>query len=63
MALRRGVALVFTLIGMAVLVSIAGIVLLYLVMSRGPTVASGLRSYSGPAASSTRCSRTTSSAS
>ena len=38
MALRRGVALVLTLIGMAVLVSVAGIVLLYLVMSRGPSV-------------------------
>lgn len=38
MALRRGVGLVLTLIGMAVLVSIAGILLLYLVMSRGPSV-------------------------
>jgi protease IV len=37
-ALRRGVALVLTLIGMAVLVSVAGILLLYLVMSRGPSV-------------------------
>lgn len=38
MALRRGVGLVLTLIGMAVFVSIAGILLLYLVMSRGPSV-------------------------
>ncbi len=38
MVLRRGVALVLTLIGMAVFVSIAGILLLYLVMSRGPSV-------------------------
>jgi protease-4 len=37
-ALRRGVGLVLTLIGMAVLVSVAGILLLYLVMSRGPSV-------------------------
>jgi protease-4 len=37
-ALRRGVALVLTLIGMAVFVSVAGILLLYLVMSRGPSV-------------------------
>ncbi|HEY6360109.1 MAG TPA: signal peptide peptidase SppA [Vicinamibacterales bacterium] len=39
MALRTGVGLVLTLIGMAVLASIAGILLLYLVMSRGPAVA------------------------
>ena len=38
MALRRGVGLVLTLIGMAVFVSVAGILLLYLVMSRGPSV-------------------------
>jgi protease IV len=37
-ALRRGVGLVLTLIGMAVLVSIAGILLLCLIMSRGPSV-------------------------
>ena len=41
MALRRGVALVLTLIGMAVLVSVSGILLLYLVMSRGPSVPEG----------------------
>ena len=38
MALRRGVALVLSLIGMAVFVSVAGILLLYLMMSRGPSV-------------------------
>jgi protease-4 len=35
---RKGVALVLTLIGMAVLVSIAGILFLYLIASRGPVV-------------------------
>ena len=39
MAVRRGVALVLTLIGMAVLVSLAGILFLYLLASRGPSVA------------------------
>ncbi|MBI2829338.1 MAG: signal peptide peptidase SppA [Acidobacteria bacterium] len=38
MALRRAVALVFTLIGMAALLSVAGVVLLYLLSSRGPSV-------------------------
>ncbi len=38
MALRRGVRVVFTLIGMAVIVSIAGILFLYLALSRGPSV-------------------------
>jgi protease IV len=37
-ALRRGVGLVLTLIGMAVLVSMSGILLMYLVLSRGPSV-------------------------
>jgi len=37
-AIRRGVALVFTLIGMATLVSVAGVVLLYLLSSRGPSI-------------------------
>jgi protease IV len=37
-ALRRGVALVLALVGMAVLVSVAGVLLLYLVASRGPAV-------------------------
>ena len=38
MVLRRGVALVFTLIGMAAVLSIAGVVLLYVFSSRGPAV-------------------------
>ena len=38
MALRRGVRFVFTLIGMAVMISVAGIVFLYLALSRGPSV-------------------------
>ena len=38
MAIRRGVALVFTLIGMATLASIAGVVFLYLLSSRGPSI-------------------------
>ena len=38
MALRRGVRLVFTLIGMAAFVSVAGILFLYLALSRGPSV-------------------------
>lgn len=38
MAIRRGAGLVFTLIGLAVLVSIAGTLLLYLAVSRGPSV-------------------------
>ena len=38
MALRRGVRVVFTLIGMAVMVSVAGIVFLYFALSRGPSV-------------------------
>ena len=38
MALRRGVVLVFTLIGMAISLSIGGIVLLYLFSSRGPSI-------------------------
>ena len=38
MALRRGVRVVFTLIGMAVMVSVAGIVFLYFALSRGPAV-------------------------
>ena len=38
MALRRGVRFVFTLIGMAVMVSVAGILFLYFVLSRGPAV-------------------------
>jgi protease-4 len=39
-ALRRGVGLVLALVGMAVVVSLSGILLLYLVMSRGPSVPS-----------------------
>ena len=38
MALRRGVALVFTFIGMATLLSMVGVVLLYALSSRGPAV-------------------------
>jgi protease-4 len=38
MALRRGVRFVLTLIGLAVIVSVAGMLLLYLVVSRGPAV-------------------------
>ena len=38
MALRRGVALVFTLIGMATLLSIAGVAFLYLLSSREPSI-------------------------
>ena len=38
MALRRGVALVLTFVGMAAVVSIAGILFLYLLVSRGPDV-------------------------
>ncbi|HLG54626.1 MAG TPA: signal peptide peptidase SppA [Vicinamibacterales bacterium] len=38
MALRRGVGFVLAFLGMAVLVSLAGIVLTYVVMSRGPSV-------------------------
>ena len=40
MALRRGVALVFTLIGMATVLSMAGVVFLYLFMfsPRGPAI-------------------------
>jgi protease IV len=38
-ALRRGVRIVLTLIGMAVMVSVAGIIVLYLALSRGPSVA------------------------
>jgi protease-4 len=38
MAIRRGVRFVFTLIGLAVFVSMAGLLLLYFVVSRGPTV-------------------------
>jgi protease IV len=37
-ALRRGVRLVFTLIGVAVFVSFAGLFLLYLLLARGPQV-------------------------
>jgi protease IV len=37
-ALRRGVGLVLTLIGMAAFVSVAGLLLMYLLMSRGPSV-------------------------
>ena len=40
MAVRRAVALVLTLIGVAVFVSVAGIALMYLVVSRGPSVPS-----------------------
>ena len=38
MALRRGVRVVFMLIGMAVMISVAGIVFLYFALSRGPSV-------------------------
>ena len=38
MAIGRGVRIVLTLIGVAVLVSIAGVLLLYLIVSRGPAV-------------------------
>ncbi|OFW03150.1 MAG: signal peptide peptidase SppA [Acidobacteria bacterium RIFCSPLOWO2_02_FULL_68_18] len=38
MALRRGIALVFILIGLAVIVSIAGILVLYALTARGPSV-------------------------
>lgn len=38
MAVRRGVALVLVLVGVAVLVSVAGSVFLYLLLSREPTV-------------------------
>jgi protease IV len=38
-ALRRGVRIVFTLIGMAVIISVAGIVFLYFALGRGPAVA------------------------
>jgi len=37
-ALRRGIALVFILIGLAVIVSIAGILVLYALTARGPSV-------------------------
>jgi protease-4 len=37
-ALRRGIALVFTLIGLAVALSIAGMLFVYLVTTRGPSV-------------------------
>jgi len=37
-ALRRGVGFVLAFIGLAVLLSIAGIVLMYLVVSRGPSI-------------------------
>ena len=39
MALRRGVGFVFVLIGLAAFVSIAGILLLYLLVSREPSIA------------------------
>ena len=38
MALRRGVRFVFTLIGVAVMLSVTGIVFLYFALSRGPSV-------------------------
>ena len=38
MALRRGVRFVFTLIGMAVMLSVIGILFLYFALSRGPSV-------------------------
>lgn len=38
MSLRRGAGLVFTLIGLAVLVSVAGMLFLFLFVSRGPAV-------------------------
>ena len=38
MALRRSVVLVFTLIGMAALISVAGILVLFLVITRAPSV-------------------------
>ena len=38
MALRRGIALVFTLVGLAALLSIASILFLYALMARGPAV-------------------------
>jgi protease IV len=38
MAMTRGVRLVFVLIGLAIFISIAGIALLYVVVSRGPSV-------------------------
>ena len=38
MALRRGVRFVFTLIGMAVMISVAAVLFLYFALSRGPAV-------------------------
>ena len=38
MTVRRGIALVFTLIGMATLLSVAGVILLYVFSSRGPAI-------------------------
>jgi protease-4 len=38
MAISRGARIVLTLLGLAVLVSISGILVLYLIVSRGPTV-------------------------
>src|SRR5262245_59483931 len=37
---RRGIAVIFTLLGVAFVISIAGFVLLYLLVGREPTVAS-----------------------
>ena len=41
MALRRGVALVFTIIGMVTLLSMAGVIFLYVFFSRGPAIPDG----------------------
>ncbi|MEQ1573913.1 MAG: signal peptide peptidase SppA [Vicinamibacterales bacterium] len=38
MAFRRGVGLVFTLIGMAIFISVAGLVMLYFLVSSGPQI-------------------------
>jgi protease-4 len=40
-AIKRGLGLVFALLGVALLISIAGIVLMFLLVGREPTVASG----------------------
>ena len=41
MTLRRGVGMVLALVGLAVITSVVGVMLLYLFVARGPSVASG----------------------
>ena len=38
MAVRRGLVIVLTLIGLAVMMSITGVVLIYMLFSRGPSI-------------------------